>query len=387
MFKKVQKAIPKTAAIAAIATGKSGTGAPACDCSAKAPAAKAPAAKVPEKKKKTSLLERFNQNVDIGGDFFYGAPNFLEFGENEYGLKLPGLGKAAADAAAAMKKQKSLIKKTIKDNKAQLDPAKKMLNDKIAAAKINAASLKKNMPNMAGVGAELQNVAIAQMLYGEQKKRLKMTKKAIAARRAYRLKKSRKRSRRASPKRRKISQKTAHARAKRAMKLHHSKGISLKQAWRIVLKKNKFGDSVCGRGYEVNRNWSRGKGQKQCLKECDFYEMRDHSTNRCKKMTMVKRSYGNVPLSKQAKLPRGYEINPETGRQRKICPRGYYRNPDTGRCKKIQTSLKSLKSSKQDEDLDELDSVNFRWKKGKNIPLSMQYGHSCFGSVPCDCGI
>ena len=290
MFKKVQKAIPKTAAIAAIATGKSAAGAPACNCSAKAPAARAPAAKVPEKKKKTPWYEVLNEN-------------FLEFGESGYG------------------------------------------------------------------------------------KRLKMTKTAIAARRAYRLKKSPRRSRRSSPKRRKISQKTAHSRAKRAMKLHHTKGISLKQAWRIVLKKNKFGDSVCGQGYEVNRNWSRGKGQKQCLKECDFYEMRDHSTNRCKKMSMVKRSYGNVPLSKQAKLPRGYEINPETGRQRKICPRGYYRNPDTGRCKKIQTSLRPVKYSKQYEDLDELDSVNFRWKKGKNIPLSMQYGHSCFGSVPCDCGI
>lgn len=229
-----------------------------------------------------------------------------------------------------------------------------------------------------------QNMDGGDFFYG---KRLKMTKKAIASRRAYRLKKSPRRSRRSSPKRRKISQKTAHSRAKRAMKLHHTKGISLKQAWRIVLKKNKFGDSACGKGYEVNRNWSRGKGQKQCLKECDFYEMRDQSTNRCKKMTMVNRSYGNVPLSKQAKLPRGYEINPETGRQRKICPRGYYRNPDTGRCKKIQTSLRPVKSSKQYEDLDELDSVNFRWKKGKNIPLSMQYGHSCFGSVPCDCGI
>ena len=241
------------------------------------------------------------------------------------------------------------------------------------------------LPSGGGGGlSEWFDMGFSESEYG---KRLKMTKKAIASRRAYRLKKSRKRSRRASPKRRKISQKTAHARAKRAMKLHHSKGISLKQAWRIVLKKNKFGDSVCGQGYEVNRNWSRGKGQKQCLKECDFYEMRDHSTNRCKKMSMVKRSYGNVPLSKQAKLPRGYEINPETGRQRKICPRGYYRNPDTGRCKKIQTSYIPLKSSKQDEDLDELDSVNFRWKRGKNIPLSMQYGHSCFGSVPCDCGI
>ena len=77
MFKKVQKAIPKTAAIAAIATGKSGTGAPACDCSAKAPAAKAPVAKKGRPvEEKPSLLERFNRNTDIGGDWFFGAPNY-----------------------------------------------------------------------------------------------------------------------------------------------------------------------------------------------------------------------------------------------------------------------------------------------------------------------
>lgn len=314
-------------------------------------------------------------------------------------------------------------------------------------------------------------------------KKLKMTKKAIAARRAYRRKKSSKRSRRSSPKRRKISQKTAHARAKRAMKLHHSKGISLKQAWRIVLKKNKFGappnyskdratirsgkrvqkgmrkvhnfsgrffskddnrlknpkivvgdtihwnpdggygqyedwyakvrriggkkilgekknlaeemnsfgDSVCGRGYEVNRNWKRTKGQRECLKECDFYEIRDNKTNKCKKMKMVNKTRGYVPPRPPSRVPRGYEINPETGRQRKICPPGHYRNPDTGRCKRIQSSVRPLISRKNYEDLDELDSVNFRWSKKTrgNLPLSMQYGHSksCFGAVPCDCGM
>jgi len=228
--------------------------------------------------------------------------------------------------------------------------------------------------------------------FGRHGTRLKMTKKAIAARRAYRLKKSPRRSRRSSPKLRKISQKTAHAHAKRAMKLHHSKGISLKQAWRIVLKKNKFGDSVCGKGYEVNRNWSRSKGQKQCLKECDFYETRDQSTNRCKKMTMVNSTRGDGLRYRppRAAPPRGYEINPETGRQRKICPRGYYRDPDTGRCRKIQSSLKPLRvnSRRREEDLDALDSVNFGWKKtDKNIQHRMQYGRNCFGAVPCDCGM
>jgi hypothetical protein len=31
----------------------------------------------------------------------------------------------------------------------------------------------------------------------------------------------------------------------------------------------------------------------------------------------------------------GYEINPETGRQRKMCLPGYYRDPVTKRCRKI----------------------------------------------------
>ena len=76
--------------------------------------------------------------------------------------------------------------------------------------------------------------------------------------------------------------------------------------------------------------------------------MRDPVTNRCKKMIM--------PGQTRVQLKPGYEINPETGRQRKICdppkmrnargrcvgprpirelPPGYEINPETGRRRKI----------------------------------------------------
>jgi hypothetical protein len=69
-------------------------------------------------------------------------------------------------------------------------------------------------------------------------------------------------------------------------------------------------------------------------------------------------------------------LNPIRG-----CPVGKYKDPATGRCKTIPKW----------EDLDELDSVNFNWNSNRafgNRPLSRQmYGHSCFGDVPCDCGL
>ncbi len=55
------------------------------------------------------------------------------------------------------------------------------------------------------------------------------------------------------------------------------------------------------------------------------------------------------------------------------CPVGSYRDPNTGRCKSIP---------KRRENLDDLDSVNFNWNYGKQM-----YGHSCFGDIPCDCGL
>ena len=352
-------------------------GCPPCDCNKQGgPVKTTPPVKKPPVKK-TPWYELINEN-------------FLEFGDvNEFGDMKTIMAKAkAAKAAAAAKADKHApilaanLKKAKEVAKKTKDSVSKAVSD--VYRNVDSDDFMKYIamggPDLFGFGD-----------VNEYGKKLKMTKKAIAARRAYRRKKSSKRSRRSSPKRRKISQKTAHARAKRAMKLHHSKGISLKQAWRIVLKKNKFGDSVCGRGYEVNRNWNRTKGQRECLKECDFYEIRDNKTNKCKKMKMVNKTYGYVPPRPRSSVPRGYEINPETGRQRKICPPGHYRDPDTGRCKRIQSSVRPLISRKNYEDLDELDSVNFRWSKKTrgNLPLSMQYGHSksCFGAVPCDCGM
>lgn len=73
---------------------------------------------------------------------------------------------------------------------------------------------------------------------------------------------------------------------------------------------------------------------------------------------------------------RRLELNPRRG-----CPAGKYKDPSTGRCKTIPRW----------EDLNELDSVNFNWNSNRtfgNRALSRQmYGHSCFGGIPCDCGL
>ena len=124
-------------------------------------------------------------------------------------------------------------------------------------------------------------------------KKLKMTKSAIAARRAYRRKNSPRRRRRSpirrrrvSPRRgRKMSKRVIYANAKKAMRLHHRTGISLKAAWRKVLgnKRSRFGEdfedilglsefgmaTVCRPGYSPNRRWraGKGRGQKRCVKD------------------------------------------------------------------------------------------------------------------------
>jgi len=133
-------------------------------------------------------------------------------------------------------------------------------------------------------------------------KRLKMTRSAIAARRAYRRRnsprrrkspvrrrsrgrsRSPRRSRSRSPRRgRKMSKRVIYANAKKAMRLHHRTGISLKAAWRKVLgkKRSRFGyenmsdlsefgmATVCRQGYSPNRRWRKGKGtgQKRCTKD------------------------------------------------------------------------------------------------------------------------
>ena len=124
-------------------------------------------------------------------------------------------------------------------------------------------------------------------------RKLKMTKSAIAARRAYRRRTSPRRRRRSpirrrrvSPRRgRKMSKKVIYANAKKAMRLHHRTGISLKAAWRKVLgnKRSRFGEdyqdmlgltefgmaTVCRPGYSPNRRWraGKGRGQKRCVKD------------------------------------------------------------------------------------------------------------------------
>jgi len=122
-------------------------------------------------------------------------------------------------------------------------------------------------------------------------RKLKMTKSAIAARRAYRRRTSPRRlspirRRRVSPRRgRKMSKRVIYANAKKAMRLHHRTGISLKAAWRKVLgnKRSRFGEdfenilglsefgmaTVCRPGYSPNRRWraGKGRGQKRCVKD------------------------------------------------------------------------------------------------------------------------
>jgi len=124
-------------------------------------------------------------------------------------------------------------------------------------------------------------------------RKLKMTKSAIAARRAYRRRTSPRRRRRSpirrrrvSPRRgRKMSKRVIYANAKKAMRLHHRTGISLKAAWRKVLgnKRSRFGEdyqdmlgltefgmaTVCRPGYSPNRRWraGKGRGQKRCVKD------------------------------------------------------------------------------------------------------------------------
>ena len=160
-------------------------------------------------------------------------------------------------------------------------------------------------------------------------RRLKMTKSAIAARRAYRRRTSPRRRRRSpirrrrvSPRRgRKMSKRTIYANAKKAMRLHHRTGISLKAAWRKVLgKRSRFGEdiddimsefgmaTVCRPGYSPNRRWraGRGRGQKRCVKD------------RTKKITLselqaIARKNG-VQIYKARKSGGGYTKTPVTAK-------------------------------------------------------------------------
>ncbi len=111
--------------------------------------------------------------------------------------------------------------------------------------------------------------------------------------------------------------------AKKAMKLHHAKGIPLKKAWKMV---QKFGDSTADMysppglvGYEFNSETGRYRIR------CKDYQNRDAS-GRCR---------GRKPVI----APPGKEINPETGRLRNICDPPKFRNM-RGRCVNSRASLK-----------------------------------------------
>ncbi len=142
-------------------------------------------------------------------------------------------------------------------------------------------------------------------------KRIKSGKKGVSS----------KKGKRMSPKKKK-----AAANAKKAMKLKWKEGITLKQAWKKV---NKFGDTVCPPGLEPNAMWTGKSGQLQCIKICDKGMYRDSTTNRCRKTQVVK-------TAKQ--IPDGMEINPASGRLRKVCLPPNMRN-DKGRCVKPKAPI------------------------------------------------
>jgi hypothetical protein len=110
---------------------------------------------------------------------------------------------------------------------------------------------------------------------------------------------------------------------KRAMDLMWKSGMSLKQAWKVVKGKTKsksrptrrncFGarDGMCPQGYEINPGTGRMR------KICEFG--RDPVTGKCLK----------GPRAFKA-VPDGYEYNAQTGKYRKICE--YGRDMKTGRC-------------------------------------------------------
>jgi len=108
---------------------------------------------------------------------------------------------------------------------------------------------------------------------------------------------------------------------KRAMDLMWKSGMSLKQAWKVVkgksggkkTKRNCFGaiEGMCPQGYEINPETGRMR------KICEYG--RNPVTGKCLKGPSVIKS-----------APPGYEYNVQTGKYRKICE--YGRDPKTGRC-------------------------------------------------------
>ena len=162
---------------------------------------------------------------------------------------------------------------------------------------------------------------------GDAKKAMKlMWKEGITLKQAWKKVQSKDKKSKSKGKKKAMSPKKrkAVANAKKAMKLKWKEGITLKQAWKKV---NKFGDSVCPPDYEPNPGWTGGRGQRQCIQICGPGMYRDPVTNRCKKVSVA-------PVAVQ--IPDGMEINPATGRLRKICLQPNVRNA-RGRCIKPRT--------------------------------------------------
>ena len=224
-----------------------------------------------------------------------------------------------------------------------------------------------------------------------------------------------------SPKKRK-----AVAKAKKVMDLRWAKGITLKEAWAHVhntSKKAAFGMGPCPQGFEPNQRYAANKGQRVCIKECSFYQMRNPETNRCKNMVMnsgltseLPEGYERGPSGRLRKiclpgqmrspktnrcknmvmnsglipeLPEGYERGP-SGRLRKICLPGYYRDPVSGKCRRIKTILQPLIApSLMGFGKNVAGTAGTSWQMNKNArghPMS-SFGKKCgFGSC-YSCGI
>ena len=201
---------------------------------------------------------------------------------------------------------------------------------------------------------------------GDAKKAMKlMWKEGITLKQAWKRVKAGKKG---SPKKRKgmsPKKKKAASNAKKAMKLKWKEGITLKQAWKKI---NRFGDTVCPTGYEPKAKWTGKSGSRQCIKECEVFKVRNPDTGRCANAITYGQKRGIISLpdgmeinpttgrlrkvclapnmrntdgrcvkpTAPVVLKPGYEINPTTGRQRKVCLPGEYRDPTSGRCRTIK---------------------------------------------------
>ena len=165
---------------------------------------------------------------------------------------------------------------------------------------------------------------------GDAKKAMKlMWKEGITLKQAWKRvkgKESKKKSSKSlSPKKRKTQ-----AMAKKAMKLKWKEGITLKEAWKRV---NKFGETVCPPGCKKIKMASVSKTVPYGMEI-------NPDTGRLRKICSPPsvRNYRGRCVKPKAPvvLKPGYEINPDTRRKRKMCLPGQYRDPVSRRCRTIK---------------------------------------------------